>query len=143
VKSEFTAVSEEETEQIAESLARHLRARDVVYLWGDLGAGKTCFARGLAAGLGAAPREVASPTFSIVHEYAGSDGRIVMRHLDLYRVPDQSPDLESLGVPEVLEGAPVAVEWPGQALRRILPPTIDVRIDPRPDGSRAISIQEA
>ncbi|HKD11654.1 MAG TPA: tRNA (adenosine(37)-N6)-threonylcarbamoyltransferase complex ATPase subunit type 1 TsaE [Thermoanaerobaculia bacterium] len=139
----FTTRSEEETERIAGDLARGLRNADVVYLWGDLGAGKTCFTRGLAIGLGAAPREVASPTFSLLHEYASSDGKIILRHLDLYRVEDRAADLEALGVPEVTRGAPVAVEWPGKALRPILPPTIEVRIDPRPDGSRTISIADA
>ena len=139
----FATRSEEETERIAGDLARGLRNTDVVYLWGDLGAGKTCFARGLAAGLGAAPRQVASPTFSLLHEYAASDGKIILRHLDLYRVEDRLADLEALGVPEVTRGAPVAVEWPGKALRRILPSTIEVRIDPQPDGSRTISIAEA
>ncbi len=134
--------SEEETERSAQDLARRLRESDVVYLEGDLGSGKTCFARGLAAGLGAAPREVASPTFSLVHEYAGGEGRIVLRHLDLYRVPDRPADLESLGVPEVLRGAPVAVEWPGESLRLVLPPTIEVRIESRADGSRRIAIEE-
>jgi tRNA threonylcarbamoyladenosine biosynthesis protein TsaE len=143
VRGVFTARSEEETEEIARELARGLRDGDVVYLWGDLGAGKTCFARGLAAGLSAAPREVASPTFSLLHEYAGSDGRIILRHLDLYRVEDRLADLEALGVAEVTRGAPVAVEWPGKALRRILPPTIEVRIDPQPDGSRRIAIGQA
>jgi tRNA threonylcarbamoyladenosine biosynthesis protein TsaE len=142
VRGVFTTRSEAETERVASDLARSLRNVDVVYLWGDLGAGKTCFARGLAAGLGAAPREVASPTFSLLHEYAASDGTIILRHLDLYRVEDRTADLEALGVPEVTRGAPVAVEWPGKALRRILPPTIEVRIDPRQDGSRRIALEE-
>jgi len=143
VSRQLVARSEKETERAARDLALHLAPGDVVYLEGELGAGKTCFARGLAAGLGAAPRQVASPTFSLVHEYAGAAGAIVLRHLDLYRVKDQTAELEALGVPDVLAGAPVAVEWPGAALRRMLPPTVEVRIDLQPDGSRRISIGRA
>ena len=112
--------SEEETEAFGESLAADLSPDDVVYLIGDLGAGKTCLARGLARGLGAVSREVASPTFAILHEYAGADGTIRLRHLDLYRLKDRSEDLEVLGLPEAVAGAPIVVEWPGQAIRKAL-----------------------
>ena len=81
------ARSPEETESAGRRLAGGLTATDVVYLLGGLGSGKTCFARGLASGLGASAREVASPTFAIVHEYASPGGDVVLRHLDLYRVP--------------------------------------------------------
>ncbi len=113
--------SEEETEAFGESLAADLAPGDVVYLVGDLGAGKTCLARGVARGLGAATREVASPTFAILHEYAGADGTIRLRHLDLYRLKDRGEDLEVLGLPESVAGAPVVVEWPGRAVRKAPP----------------------
>ena len=131
--------SEEETEAFGESLAADLTPGDVVYLVGDLGAGKTCLARGVARGLGAAPREVASPTFAILHEYAGADGMIRLRHLDLYRLKDRSEDPEVLGLPDAVAGAPIVVEWPGQAVRRLLPPTVEVAIETLPDGAREIS----
>ena len=130
--------SEEETEAFGESLAADLSPDDVVYLIGDLGAGKTCLARGLARGLGAVSREVASPTFAILHEYAGGDGTIRLRHLDLYRLRDRSEDLEVLGLPGSVAGAPIVVEWPGQAVRKLLPPTVDVAIETLPDGARRI-----
>ena len=114
----------------------------MVYLSGELGAGKTCLARGIARGLGASTREVASPTFAILHEYAGPGGRIVLRHLDLYRLRDQPRDLEVLGLPESAEGAPVVVEWPGRAIRELLPPTRVVEIERLEDGSRRIWTQE-
>jgi len=132
--------SESETEEAGERLAATLEDSDVVYLIGDLGAGKTCFARGLARGKGASERQVASPTFAIVHEYAGSRGEIVLRHIDLYRLNDISAELEVLGLPDSVSGAPVVVEWPGQAIQQILPPTIRVLIDLQPDGARAIQI---
>ena len=80
-----TTRSEEETERFGEKVAGQLYESDVLYLIGNLGAGKTCLVRGLARGLGARTREVASPTFALLHEYAGNDGAIVLRHLDLYR----------------------------------------------------------
>ncbi|HTD52319.1 MAG TPA: tRNA (adenosine(37)-N6)-threonylcarbamoyltransferase complex ATPase subunit type 1 TsaE, partial [Thermoanaerobaculia bacterium] len=124
--------SERETEEIGERLAATLEDSDVVYLVGDLGAGKTCFARGLARGRGASERQVASPTFAIVHEYAGSSGEIVLRHIDLYRLKDSPAELEVLGLPDSVGGAPVVVEWPGQAIQQILTPTIRVLIDQQP-----------
>jgi len=134
------SASERETEAAGERLGRSLARSDVVYLVGELGAGKTCFARGLARGAGALPREVASPTFAILNEYASADGPIALRHLDLYRVPDTAAELEALGLPSVAAGAPVAVEWPGQAIARILPATIHVAIEPLADGARRIRV---
>ena len=131
--------SEQETERLGRELAGRLSVDDVVYLQGELGAGKTCLARGIAEGLGAMPRQVASPTFAILNEYAGSDGRVVLRHLDLYRLRDDPKELEVLGLPDSLAGAPVAVEWPNQALRRLLPPTLEVRIERLQDRQRRIS----
>jgi tRNA threonylcarbamoyladenosine biosynthesis protein TsaE len=135
--------SEGETEALARELATELSAGDVVYLVGDLGAGKTTFARGLAAGLGAVASEVASPTFAILHEYASPGGAVVLRHLDLYRLADRASDLEILGLPDAVAGAPVAVEWPGEAIRAALPPTVRVSIAAEPGDARRISIHRA
>jgi tRNA threonylcarbamoyladenosine biosynthesis protein TsaE len=132
--------SERETERFGESLAAELSAGDVVYLIGDLGAGKTCLARGVARGLGAVVREVASPTFAILHEYGGAEGEIRLRHLDLYRLGDRVRELEILGLPESIAGAPVVVEWPGEAITKLLPPTIEARFDTLPDGTRRIAV---
>lgn len=130
-----------ETEDLGERLGASLRSSDVVYLEGVLGAGKTAFARGIARGLGAAAREVASPTFALLHEYAGAGGAIVLRHLDLYRLEDSPRDLAVLGLPESVTGAPVCVEWPRSAVRRVLAPTIEVRIETETGGEeRRISI---
>jgi tRNA threonylcarbamoyladenosine biosynthesis protein TsaE len=130
-----------ETEALGERLAAALGQEDVVYLEGDLGAGKTAFARGLARGLGAAAREVASPTFALLHEYAGPDGTVVLRHLDLYRLSDSARELEVLGLPDSVSGAPVCIEWPRPAVRGLLPPTVEVRIEADPGGEgRRVSI---
>jgi tRNA threonylcarbamoyladenosine biosynthesis protein TsaE len=130
--------SEPETEAMGEHLGRLLRQDDVVYLVGDLGSGKTCFARGLARGLGALPREVASPTFSLLNEYMSAEGVVVLRHLDLYRLKDDAAELSSIGLPEAVAGAPVAVEWPRAAVRQLLPPTVEVRLEAVPGGGRRI-----
>lgn len=140
VDVEASTQSAEETESLGERLAATLTPGDVVYLVGDLGAGKTTLARGLARGLGALPREVASPTFALLHEYAGADGRIALRHLDLYRLADEPRELAVLGLPDAVAGAPVCVEWPGQAIRRMLPPTVEIRLARASDETRRIRV---
>ncbi|HEX9689882.1 MAG TPA: tRNA (adenosine(37)-N6)-threonylcarbamoyltransferase complex ATPase subunit type 1 TsaE [Thermoanaerobaculia bacterium] len=140
MRREVISESEKETEDLGRELARDLSGSDVVYLMGDLGSGKTTLARGLATGLGAVVRDVASPTFAILHEYSGPGGAISMRHLDLYRLADRESELEVLGLPDAVAGAPVAVEWPGRAIRSALPPTYEVTIEEQPGGSRRIEI---
>lgn len=139
---ETLSSSEAETEELGRRLAPSLRPDDVVYLRGALGAGKTALARGIAAGRGALAREVASPTFAILHEYVAGGGTVVLRHLDLYRLADRSAELEILGLPDAFRGAPVVVEWPGQAIEAALPATLEIAIDPQPGGSRRISVSE-
>jgi tRNA threonylcarbamoyladenosine biosynthesis protein TsaE len=138
---EIVSRSAPETERAGKKLGSTLSAHDVVYLEGDLGAGKTCFARGLAEGLGAKPSEVASPTFAIVNEYVRPDGSIALRHLDLYRIADRPRDLESIGVPDALAGAPVAVEWPRKAVKELLPPTVEVVIERAGGEQRTIRVR--
>src|SRR6188768_3321387 len=100
--------SETETSAAGESLARSLKPGDVVLLYGDLGAGKTAFVRGLARGLGASSDDVSSPTFTLVQEYRGS--RVTLHHVDLYRLKEI--EVDDLGLDELTLGpAVVAVEW--------------------------------
>lgn len=139
---ELLSRSEEETERFGERLAATLSGADVVYLSGALGAGKTCLARGVARGLGVEAREVASPTFALLHEYAGEGGRIVLRHLDLYRLEDASRELDVLGLPESVAGAPVLVEWPNRSLAAVLPATRRVTIEVLPGGERRIRLAQ-
>jgi tRNA threonylcarbamoyladenosine biosynthesis protein TsaE len=137
---EILTSSEEETERFGGRLAERLSAQDVVYLVGDLGTGKTALARGVARGLGALKGQVASPTFAILHEYADRGGAIVLRHLDLYRLEDHETELAVLGLPDSVEGAPVVVEWPGAAIRQLLPPTLELELKVLPDERREIRI---
>jgi len=84
----------------------------IVALYGELGTGKTVFVRGVAAGLGASPRAVSSPTFVLVHEY---EGRWPLAHVDLYRVRDIA-ELEHIGLSDYLDGRTVvAIEWAEKA----------------------------
>lgn len=105
-----------ETEAFAAELAKQLHAGDVIAFRGGMGAGKTAFTRGLAAGLGVTG-EVASPTFALVHEYAGKPPLV---HFDLYRVSD-SDDLYTTGFYDYLDGSAIlAVEW-SERLEDFLP----------------------
>ncbi len=91
----------------------------VLALVGPLGAGKTVFAQGLAAGLGIDPEAVASPTFTIIHEHLAAGGRR-FAHVDCYRV-GSAAELEFAGFLDLLEpGAVVAVEW-GDRFEAVLP----------------------
>ena len=102
----FTA-SEEETSAVGERLAQSLEPGAVVLLYGDLGAGKTAFVRGLARGLGADPADVSSPTFTLIQEYRG---RLTLFHVDLYRIAE--PEVDDLGLEELVAGGGiVAIEW--------------------------------
>lgn len=99
-----------ETEALGAQLAPELKAGDVVLLDGPLGAGKTCWTRGLARGLGADPEAVLSPTFSLVRELGG--GRLDLHHVDLYRL-DGPQEMDALGLDELFNGDGVCVvEWP-------------------------------
>src|SRR5438045_246276 len=103
----LTTTSEQDTEAAGEALGRRLSPGAVVLLSGPLGAGKTAFARGLAAGLGCALDGVSSPTFTIIQEYPGA---VPLQHVDLYRL---SPlEVDDLLLEDLMENAVMAVEWP-------------------------------
>jgi len=106
-----TTTSVEATRALGRGLAGALRAGDVIVLTGDLGAGKTAFAQGVAAGLGVTDR-VTSPTFTIVQEY---EGRIPVQHLDLYRLGSVQEVLD-LGLDETIDECVTIVEWGDVAL---------------------------
>ncbi len=111
----ITTQSEEATAQVGRELAASLQAGSVVLLSGDLGAGKTAFVRGLAAGLGIDPGAVSSPTFTLIQEYRG--GRLPLFHVDLYRL--QSIEVDDLGLDdEAMERGVIAIEWPDRLPRR-------------------------
>ena len=121
----ITTKSEEETSAVGRELAATLSAGDVVLLYGDLGAGKTAFVRGLAEGLGVVPGEVNSPTFTLVQEYRG--GRVTLVHVDLYRLDDPR-EVDDLGLEEIGADAVLTIEW-ADRLPRPPPEAIRVRIE--------------
>ena len=136
----FRTESPEETEALGRRVGERIEGPAVLLLAGDLGAGKTLFARGLAAGLGADPDDVSSPTFSLVNRYDG--GRLRLYHLDLYRL--EGPDAAfHVGLDELLdERAVVAVEWPERLGRYPLPGAYVVSIEVAGDEAREIVIGE-
>jgi len=104
---ELRSDSPEATRTIADKLGRLLEAGDVIALYGDLGTGKTCFAQGVARGLGV-PGNVTSPTFVLLREYAG---RLPLYHFDAYRL-NGPEDFTELGSEEYLSGPGVSIiEW--------------------------------
>src|SRR5437867_3860360 len=101
--------SEQQTYKIASDLARSLPMPTHILLYGDLGAGKTVFAKGLAEGFGVIDvDEVSSPTFTLINQYSG---RVKIYHIDLYRI--ETGKLEGLGLEEIFDdpNAAVIVEW--------------------------------
>ena len=121
----LTTTSAAETGQLAAALADLARPGDLVVLGGEMGAGKTAFAKGFARGLGITDA-VTSPTFTIIREYPG--GRLALHHLDVYRL-DHLREVVDLGLGEMLdEDAVMLVEW-GDAVLPALPDQyLDVRI---------------
>ncbi len=104
---ELVTRSAEETRKLGETLGKTARAGDVLWLHGELGAGKTELTKGVAAGL-QSRTPVSSPSFALIHEYPG--GRLPLFHIDLYRL-DGAAALE-LGLEDYLEGDGVTVvEW--------------------------------
>jgi tRNA threonylcarbamoyladenosine biosynthesis protein TsaE len=127
--------SEEETRRFAAQLAAELSAGSLILLSGDLGAGKTVFVRGLAEGLGVDPDDVTSPTFTLVHEYAG---RLPLIHVDLYRL--ERAELDEIGLDSELAGRGVtAIEWP-ERLTRPAAGALHVLIGDNGDDRREITV---
>jgi len=134
--SETVTASEAATGAVGESLAGRLKPGDVVFLYGDLGAGKTAFVRGLARGLGADPEDVSSPTFTIVQEYAAP--AMTLYHVDLYRL--EPAEIEDLGLDDLVSaGGVVAIEWadrwPGRPSA-----AIEVRIQATSEHERRVRV---
>lgn len=118
---DFNVANEAETESLAGRLAAILRGGDVVFLHGDLGAGKTTLARALIRALCDTPgMDVPSPTFTLVQTYDADAGTIW--HFDLYRMttPD---DVWELGWEDAMDHGIVLVEWPERLGNRLAPPS--------------------
>jgi tRNA threonylcarbamoyladenosine biosynthesis protein TsaE len=105
---EFITHSAEETFTLARSIGEQLKGGEVFLLKGDLGAGKTIFAKGLAAGLGIVATDVTSPSFTLVNVH---EGRLRFYHIDLYRL--EAGAHQGLGLEEIFadENAVTVIEW--------------------------------
>ena len=116
-----------------EALAPRLPAGALVFLRGDLGAGKTTLVRGILRGLGHSG-SVKSPTYTLLEPYALAN--CVVYHLDLYRIAD-SGELDFIGIDELLEGdALKLVEWPERGADRLPAPDVEVRMQVHGEGRR-------
>ncbi|MEP7273212.1 MAG: tRNA (adenosine(37)-N6)-threonylcarbamoyltransferase complex ATPase subunit type 1 TsaE, partial [Acidobacteriota bacterium] len=110
---DFFTHSPEETFELAYGLGERLNGGETFLLSGDLGAGKTVFAKGIAAGLDIDPADVNSPTFTLVNAHTG---RLKLYHLDLYRLPEKAKNeshVFDLGIPDMIEepGVVMVIEW--------------------------------
>ena len=107
-RCEITTSSADETFALAKRLGEQLKGGEVFLLKGDLGTGKTIFAKGLAAGLGIEPSDVTSPTFTLINVH---EGRLRLYHIDLYRLDGGTH--EGLGLEEILEDEKgvTVIEW--------------------------------
>ena len=120
---------------MAESIARSFQGKEVVLLTGELGAGKTVFARGIAAGLGLEDvNQVCSPSFTLVNIY---QGRCPIFHIDLYRLEKDS-EIEDLGWEDYLGQGVIVVEW-AEKLRWDME-AIKITIEVLRDETRRITI---
>ncbi len=136
---EFITHSAEETFELAYSIGEAITSPTVFLLEGDLGAGKTVFAKGIAAGLDIDPAEVNSPTFTLVNQH---EGRMRFYHLDLYRIEGGGDELFELGLQEMLNepNAVVLIEWPERLGAVAIPQAVQVTINDLGGDERRLSL---
>jgi tRNA threonylcarbamoyladenosine biosynthesis protein TsaE len=139
ITGEFITNSAEETFELAYQIGESLNGPTVFLLHGDLGAGKTVFTKGIAAGLDIDPAEVNSPTFTLVNQH---DGRMKLYHLDLYRIEGGPAEISALGLEEMLDqpDAVVVIEWPERLGAFSIPGAYQVTISDSGVESRHILI---
>ena len=129
--------SEKETQEAGEKLVQKLAPGSVVAMYGDLGAGKTAFVRGMTRGLGI-NFPVSSPTFNVVNEYPG---KVPLFHFDMYRL-GSADELFDIGWDDYLErGGICAVEWSENVEEAFEPGTVKVTITKLGDSEREITVE--
>ena len=133
----ITSHSAVETIHHGRQLGEKLRSGDVLAMTGELGAGKTCFVKGVAAGLGVM-QEITSPTFTLINEYRG--GRLPLVHIDLYRL-ETVREAANIGIEDYLGGPGVTViEW-AERIASLLPPrTIHIQLEWCGENARTIVV---
>lgn len=133
----FTSSNPTMTRDLAASLATAARAGDLICLHGDLGAGKTQFAKGFGAGLGVT-ETINSPSYILMAEYAG---RLPLFHLDLYRLADASDALAGGLLDERQASGVTLVEWPERMTELLPAARLDVLIDVEAGDDRTITVR--
>ncbi|HEV2704429.1 MAG TPA: tRNA (adenosine(37)-N6)-threonylcarbamoyltransferase complex ATPase subunit type 1 TsaE [Pyrinomonadaceae bacterium] len=139
---EWTSQSAEETFAHGARVGGRLAGGEILLLEGTLGAGKTVFAKGLAAALGVDPDEVTSPSFTLVNRYEGAS--LTLYHLDLYRLDEGVQAAHAVGLEELLadERAVIVIEWAERLGQYPLPKTLwRVRIEGDGEDVRRISVE--
>jgi len=133
--------SPEETFELARQMAERIQSTTIFLLEGDLGSGKTVFAKGIAAGLDIDPRDVNSPTFTLVSDYTG---RMKLYHVDLYRLDNPRDAFDHLGLGDMIsEHAVTVVEWAEKLESARLGEGFRVRFRWIDEMTREISIEPA
>ena len=137
----FTSHSPEETFEFAYRIGEQLQSGAILLLSGDLGAGKTVFTKGLAAGLGIDPADVASPTFTLINQH---DGRLRLVHIDLYRLEGGAEVWYSLGLDEIVGDSEsvVVIEWAERLGDFKLGPSHTVEIKVIGEHDRELALRE-
>lgn len=131
--------SEAETRSVGAAFGKQLSPGSVIALFGDVGAGKTQFVKGVCRALGIAEERVSSPTFTIAHEYSA---QVPVYHLDLYRIKSEEEAL-SLGLDEYMESDGIClVEWPEFLVPLLPPETILLTFRHEDEDVRRIEISQ-
>ena len=147
LETKYTTNSEEETIEIGKKFAKELSPGDIVYLYGELGSGKTEFIKGICEYFEVEDL-VTSPTFTIMNKYIGEykNNEIAIFHIDLYRI-EQNKELTEIGFDECLfeENSIKLIEWAEKAESHLSKPTFVVKIVPDEDSEniRVIYISES
>lgn len=133
----FVSNSEEETRKFGRNLAKRLKEKDVVCIYGELGAGKTCLVKGIVDGLGLTTEYVRSPTFAIINKY---NGKSPVYHLDFYRIESAS-EIEELGIDEFSgkEGITL-IEWPEKIVKYLPETRWEIKIDVLSENKRSFNV---
>ncbi len=139
---EFVSRNERETFDLGITIGKQLSGGEILLLKGSLGAGKTVLVKGIAHALGVDEDEVTSPSFTLVNPY---EGRLLLYHIDLYRLDDGASAAHAVDLDEILsdDDAVVVIEWAERMGKYPLPPSVwKISITGDGDAPRAISLSE-
>ena len=137
LERQLISPSAETTRALGAVLATAAAPGDLVCLWGELGAGKTVFAKGFGAGLGVADT-ISSPSFVLMGEYAG---RLPLFHVDLYRLAGPEEAIQGGLLDDRQSAGVTVVEWPDRLGAALAEARLDVRLDGSGDDPRTISLR--